>query len=101
MEDQMDDIRKCGISCLKLQDELPTEQLHDVSAGKFPIFICSCESLYGESVPEQLPKLPKKYRMHSCRRRPLCVTVVSMKLWVVDVNRSPITIKCPAGILVY
>ena len=55
----MDDIRKCGISCLKLQGELPTEQLHDVSAGKFPILICSPESLYEESVPEQLPKLQK------------------------------------------
>ena len=59
MEDQMDDIRKCGISCLKLQGELPTEQLHDVSAGKFPILICSPESLYEESVPEQLLKLQK------------------------------------------
>ena len=50
----MDDIGKCGISGLKLQGELPTEQLHDVSAGKFPILICSPESLYEESVPEQL-----------------------------------------------
>ena len=55
----MDDIRKCGISCLKLQGELPTEQLHDVSTGKFPILICSLESLYEESVPEQLLKLQK------------------------------------------
>ena len=70
-------------------------------AGKFPILICSRESLYEESVPEQLLKLQKKYRMHSCRRCPLCVTVVSMKLLVVDVNRSPITNKCPAGTLVY
>jgi len=97
----MDDIRKCGISCLKLRGELPTEQLHDASAGKFPILIYSPESLYEESVPEQLLKLQKKYRMHSCRRRSLCVTVVSMKLLVVDVNRSPITNKCPAGTLVY
>ena len=52
--------RKCGISCLKLQDELPTEQLHDVSAEKFPILISSRESLYEESVPEQLLKLQKK-----------------------------------------
>ena len=55
----MDDIRKCGISCLKLQGELPTEQLHNVSAGKFPILICSHESLYEESVPEQPLKLQK------------------------------------------
>ena len=55
----MDDIRKCGISCLKLQGELPIEQLHDVSAGKFPILICSPESLCEESVPEQLLKLQK------------------------------------------
>ena len=55
----MDDIRKCGISCLKNQGELPTQQLHDVSAGKFPILICSPESLYEESVPEQLLKLQK------------------------------------------
>ena len=34
MEDQIDDIRKCGISCLKLHGELPSEQLHDVGAGK-------------------------------------------------------------------
>ena len=60
MEDQMDDIRKCGISWRKLQDKLPTEQLHDVSAGKFPILICSPESLYEESEPEQLLKLQKK-----------------------------------------
>ena len=73
----MHDIRKCGISCLKLRGELPTEQLHDVSAGKFPILICS---------PRVLLQ---------------CVTVVSMKLLVVDVNRSPITNKCPAGTLVY
>ena len=55
----MDDIRKCGISCLKLQGELPTEQLHDVALGKFPILIiiCSRESLYEESVPEQPLKL--------------------------------------------
>ena len=86
---KMDDIRKCGISCLKLQDELPTEQLHDVSVGKCPILICSPESNY------------KKYRMHSCRQRSLCATVVSMKLLVVDVNRSAITNKCPAGTLVY
>ena len=59
MEDQMDDGRKCGISCLKLQGELPTEQLHKVSAGKFPILICSPESLYEESVQEQLLKLQK------------------------------------------
>ena len=59
MEDHMDDIRKCGVSCLKLQGELRTEQLHDVSAGKFPILICSPESLYEESVPEQLLKLQK------------------------------------------
>ena len=55
----MDDIRKCGISCLKLQGELPTEQLHDVSPGKFPILICSRESLYEESVREQLLQLQK------------------------------------------
>ena len=55
----MDDIRKCGISCLKFQGELPTEQLHDVSTGKFPILICSLSSLYEESVPEQLLKLQK------------------------------------------
>ena len=54
----MDDIRKCGISCLNLQGELPIE-LHDVSAGKFPILICSRDSLYEESVPEQLMKLQK------------------------------------------
>ena len=59
MEDQMDDIRKCGLSCLKLQSELPTEQLHDVSAEKFPLLICSPESLYEESVSEQLLKLQK------------------------------------------
>ena len=52
----MDDIRKCGISCLKLQGELPTEQLHAVSAENFPILTCSPESLYEESVPEQLLK---------------------------------------------
>ena len=57
----MDDIRKCGISSLKLQGELPTEQLHDVSAGKFPILICSPESPSEESVPEQLLKLQKNY----------------------------------------
>ena len=97
----MDYIRKCGISCLKLQGELPTQQLHDVSAGKFQILICSRESLYEESVPEQLLKLPKKYRMHSCRRRPMCVTVASMKQLVVDVNRSPMTNNCSTGTLVY
>ena len=59
MEDQMDDIRRCGISCLKLQAELPTEQLHDISAGKFPILIYSPESPYEESVQEQLLKLQK------------------------------------------
>ena len=96
MEDQMDDIRKCGISCLKLQGELPTEQLHDGSAGKFPILICSLKSLYEESVQEQLLKLQKKYRMHSCRRRSLCFTVVSMKMLVVVENRSAITNRCPA-----
>ena len=59
MEDQMDDVRKCGMSCLKLQGELSTEQLHEVSAGKFPILICSPESLYEESVQEWLLKLQK------------------------------------------
>ena len=57
MEDHMDDIRKCGISCLKLHGELPTEQLHDLGAGIFQILICSPESLYEESVREQLLKL--------------------------------------------
>ena len=37
MEDQMDDLRKCGISCLKLHGELPTEQLHDVGAEEYQI----------------------------------------------------------------
>ena len=97
----MDDIRKCGISCLKLHGELPTEQLHDVGAGKFQILTCSPESLHEESVRERLLKLPKKYRMHGCRRGSLCVTVVSMKLLVVDVNRSAMTNKSPAGTLVY
>ena len=59
MEDQIDDIRKCEISCLKLRGELPTEQLHDVGAGKFQILTCSPESLYEESVQEQLLKLQK------------------------------------------
>ena len=59
MEDQMDDIQKYGISCLKLYGELPTEQLHDVGAGKFQILTCSPESLYEESVGEQLLKLRK------------------------------------------
>ena len=53
----MDDIRKCGISCLKLHGELPTEQLHDVGEGKFQILIS--ESLYEESVREQLLKWKK------------------------------------------
>ena len=35
MEDQIDDIRKCGISCLKLHGELPTEQLHGVAQENF------------------------------------------------------------------
>ena len=87
----MDDIRKCGISSLKLQAELPTKQLHDISAGKFPILIYSPESLYEESVQEHLLKLQKNNFMHSCRRRSLCVTVVSMKQLVVDLNRSAIT----------
>ena len=34
-EDQIDDIRKYGISCLKFHGELPTEQLHDVGAENF------------------------------------------------------------------
>ena len=68
MEDQIDDIRKCGISCLKLHGELPTEQLRDVGAGKFQILTCSPESLCEESVRDQLLKLQKKYRMHGCRR---------------------------------
>lgn len=55
----MDDIQKCEISCLKLQGELPTEQLHNVSTGNFQILICSPKSLYEESVPEQLLKLQK------------------------------------------
>ena len=59
MEDQIDDIRKCGISCLKLHGELPSEQLHDVGAGKFQILICSPESLHEESVREQFLKLQK------------------------------------------
>ena len=54
MEDQIDDIRKCGLSCLKLHGELPTEQLHDVGAGKFQI-LTLCE----EFVREQLLKLQK------------------------------------------
>ena len=41
------------------QGELLTEQLHDVSTGKFPILIYSRESLYEESLPEQLLKLQK------------------------------------------
>ena len=48
MEAQMADIRKCGILSLKLQSELPAEQLHDVSAGKFPILLCSPKSLFEE-----------------------------------------------------
>ena len=55
----MDDIRKCGISCLKLHGKLPTEQLHDVGAGKFQILTCSPESLYEESVLEHFLKLQK------------------------------------------
>ena len=42
----MDDIRKCGISCLKLHRELLTEQLHDVGAEKISNFdMLSRESL--------------------------------------------------------
>ena len=53
MEDQIYDIRKCGISRLKLHGEFPTE--HDFGAEK-----------YEESVWEQLLKLQKKYRTHGC-----------------------------------
>ena len=58
MEDQIYDIRKCGISRLKLHGEFPTE--HDFGAEKYQILICSAESLYEESVREQLLKLQKK-----------------------------------------
>lgn len=58
MEDQIYDIRKCGISRLKLHGEFPTE--HDFGAEKYQILICSPESLYEESVREQLLKLQKK-----------------------------------------
>ena len=58
-KDQIDDIRKCGISCLKLHGELPSEQLHDVGAGKFQILTCSPESLHEGSVREQFLKLQK------------------------------------------
>ena len=54
-EDQIYDIRKCGISRLKLHGEFPTE--HDFGADKY--LICSPESLYEESVREQLLKLQK------------------------------------------
>ena len=57
MEDQIYDIRKCGISRLKLHGEFPTE--HDFGADKYQILICSPESLYEESVREQLLKLQK------------------------------------------
>ena len=50
-------IRKCGISRLKLYGEFPTE--HDSGAEKYQILICSPESLYKESVREQLLKLQK------------------------------------------
>ena len=42
----------------ELHGELPSEQLHDVSAGIFQILMCSPDSLYEESVREQL-KLQK------------------------------------------
>ena len=48
MEDQIYDIRKCGISRLKLHGEFPTE--HEFGAEKYQILICSPESLYEESV---------------------------------------------------
>ena len=57
MEDQIYDIRKCGISRLKLHGEFPTE--HDFGADKYQILISSPESLYEESVREQLLKLQK------------------------------------------
>ena len=57
MEDQIYDIRKCGISRLKLHGDFPTE--HDFGAEKYQILICSPESLYEESVREQLLKLQK------------------------------------------
>ena len=57
MEDQIYDIRKCGILRLKLHGEFPTE--HDFGADKYQILICSPESLYEESVREQLLKLQK------------------------------------------
>ena len=57
MEGQIYDIRKCGISRLKLHGEFPTE--HDFGADKYQILICSLESLYEESVREQLLKLQK------------------------------------------
>ena len=100
MEDQMDDIRKCGISCLKLHGELPKEQLHDVGALKYQILICSPESLYEESVREQLLKLQKNIVCMAVDEAH-CVTVVSMKLLVVDVNRSAMTNQSPARTLVY
>ena len=68
----MDDIRKCGISCLKLHGELPTEQLHDVGAGKFQILTCSPGSLYEESVREQLLKLQKNIVCMALTRLTVC-----------------------------
>ena len=70
----MDDIRKCGISCLKLHGELPTEQLHDVGAEKFQILTCSPESLYEESVREQLLKLQKISYAWLSTRLTVCYT---------------------------
>ena len=58
-EDQMDDLQKYGILCLKIYGELPTEELHAWRWHR-AILTCSPKSIFEECVLEQLLKLQRK-----------------------------------------